>query len=767
MDKVRFDEIPAELKERNQWVNWKYEINKDGKPTKIPLNPRNLKNAMSNNAATWGDSQSVFKNLDTPALAGIGFVCSNSDPYCGIDLDKCRDPQTGNIERWTSEIIQKVNSYTEVSPSGTGIRIIVETKLPEGSRNKKIGRVEFADSGKFFTLTGNVLDGYNEIRKWNGGSPLCDLLTRFAKDLQIVDKAISAANGDKFQSLWAGNWNEYPSQSEADMALASLLYFWAGIRENTDRLFRKSGLFRPKWDEKHFADGRTYGEDILDKVCKGETYKGGPEVINDEWPDPIPFDDYSSLPDFPVESLPEPGREMVKTVAEVNQVDTGLPASVYLSVAASCVAKRGKVDLISHTEPLNLFMAAVANSGERKTKTQNDLTTPIYEYQHRKQMEMSEVIRKAETAYKIKEARLLHLQKQAAKEEDYAVRKKLELEVDNIARDMCENPVPKKPIFCVDDITIEALGIHMADNNERMALFSAEGGIFQNIAGRYADSKNSNFDLILKAHSGDPCSIHRVGREPQTMQAPCLTIGLTVQPDVINEIGANEHFRGKGLLARFLYCHCKPQVGYRKRQFKPIPQDLIERYQQHMLSLMDLPLMTHNLKLSDTAQDLWSEFHNDIEREMRPGGSLEYLPDWGSKLPGAVARIAGILHFAENGIKAVDIPISAGIVGASCVIGGYFKEHALATFELMQADPRIEAAKKILDYLKRRNPQRFSGRDVLTNKNCFKTMEDIMPGLKILVERGYIREVEVGRPVTGRPRATTYEVNPKIKNENA
>ncbi|MGD0884915.1 MAG: YfjI family protein [Thermodesulfovibrionales bacterium] len=482
---------------------------------------------------------------------------------------------------------------------------------------------------------------------------------------------------------------------------------------------------------------------------------------NDEWTDPVPFNDYSTLPDFPVNLLPKIGREMVITVSEVNQIDAGLAASSYLSVVATCVQQKAKVDLISHKEPLNIYTCSILPSGNRKSSTMDIMTRPLYEYQATAQEKMSNTIREALNAHMIREARLAKLQKQAANAEDFSERERLKKDAANVAREISENPVPKKPLFIVDDITSEALGIHMAENNERMAVMSTEGGIFELMAGRYND-KAGNLDLYLKAHSGDAWSSHRVGREAKTMQSPALTMCLTVQPEVIGEIGENKQFRGRGLLARFLYCRCKSKVGSRGRQTKSVSETITREYQRHIECLMDLPMTTTTLKLSQDAQALWDEFYNDIEADLREGGSLHYLPDWGSKLAGAVARIAGLLHFAEHGSKAVELPISVNIVSASCVIGAYDKEHALATFGLMEADPGIESAKKILNYLVRHGIDIFKGRDVLRHTNL-KTMDEVTPALKILIERGYIREADVTRSGIGRPEATAYDVNPKIK----
>lgn len=501
---------------------------------------------------------------------------------------------------------------------------------------------------------------------------------------------------------------------------------------------------------------------------KTETFDLGASLLQHEvtqqekkylWSEPVPFSDYSDLPDFPVELLPGIGREIVKSVADVNQVDPGLAALNYLSVLSASLGRKARVNLISHKEPLNIFTCAIYDSGNRKSSTQAVMARPLYDCQDHAQHEMKDTILQSLNAHRVRESRLAKLQKQAANSDDFAQRKQLEVEAAAVAKEIFENPIVKAPLFIMDDTTTEALAIYMAENNETMAIFSTEGGIFQTMAGRY--EKGINIDLYLKAHSGDPFSVHRIGREAKTMQSPCLTMCLTVQPDVIREIGKNEQFKGRGLLARFLYSCCKSQVGYRQRQVKAIPEPILNRYRQHIFSLMEIPQAGHEIKFTPEAQAIWDEFYNDIEIDMRPGGSLEYLADWGSKLPGAVARIAGLLHFAEHGADTVNKNISVNIVSASCVIGAYLKEHALATFGLMQADQRIESAKKILSYIKRQQPDNFKGRDILRHSN-FKTMDDVFPGLKILTERGFIMETEVSRSGPGRPEAITYMVNPKL-----
>jgi hypothetical protein len=568
---------------------------------------------------------------------------------------------------------------------------------------------------------------------------------------------------------------------DIDLAFMSFL-IEAGINKGQVlRAFEK--VYQSKYDERltsqmyERAEGRIKGGDKvrgagsfifalkekgLDELIRlAQKISGNSASHNAEWTDPIPFNDYSTLPDFPLDVLSGPGRQMIEEVSEVTQVDPGMTASIYLAVLSACLAKKGAVDLISHREPLNLYTCSILPSGNRKSSTMALMTGPLYEYQAKRQEAMQGTIREALNAHRIREARLAKLQKQAANADKLEDRRITEMAAAETAREISENPVPPTPLYIVDDITTEALGIHMTESNERMAVMSTEGGIFGIMAGRYSD-RGGNFDLYLKGHSGDAWSSHRVGRDAKTMQFPALTMCLTVQPEVIRGIGNNKQFVGLGLLARFLYSQCESQVGYRSRQTKSVSASTVAAYQRQIENLMDIPMTFSNIKLSPDAQPVWDEFYNDIETDQREGCSLHYLTDWGSKLPGAVARIAGLLHFAQHGAKAIDLPISVNIVSASCVIGIYFKEHAVATFGLMEADLALESAKKILSYLLRHSPETFKGRDVLRHTN-FKTMDEVSPGLKLLIERGYIRAMEPIQSGIGRPEAMTYEVNQKIK----
>lgn len=213
---------------------------------------------------------------------------TEEDSFVGVDLDGCRDPETGKTAAWAQDIIDRLDSYTEVSPSRTGYHVIARGSLPEGRRRN--GAIEMYEEGRFFTVTGNHVDGtpiavpdrstevaevYREYLEdpeescrdrpssrssASGGSGV-------AADQELIEQACNAANGDIFEQLWNGDATGYESHSEADMALCCYLAFWTGGNTSRmDDLFRQSGLMREKWDTVHYADGSTYGEKTIERA---------------------------------------------------------------------------------------------------------------------------------------------------------------------------------------------------------------------------------------------------------------------------------------------------------------------------------------------------------------------------------------------------------------------------------------------------------------------------------------------------------------------
>lgn len=134
---VDLNKIPISLRELPQWVLWKFGAHKQGdKPTKLPFQV-NGSIASANKRETWATFEAVSKVYQSGGYSGIGFEFSASDPFCGIDLDGCRNSETGDVAEWAREIVLVLNTYAEVSPSGSGVKLFLRGKLPFVTGKKK------------------------------------------------------------------------------------------------------------------------------------------------------------------------------------------------------------------------------------------------------------------------------------------------------------------------------------------------------------------------------------------------------------------------------------------------------------------------------------------------------------------------------------------------------------------------------------------------------------------------------------------------------
>ena len=275
------ENVPPELKECEQWVAFKTtKKDKNGKLKKEPIDPNSGDLAKTTDPDTWS-SLGQACSCANETYRGVGFVFSKNDPYVGIDLDNCIE--NGRANHWTQTIVDKMDSYTEVSLNGGGLHIIGRGHVPDKRRKK--GRVEMYHTGRYFAMTGNVYDDHRELRDIQPNLNIfykevfgekktvpkkstvaTEKMGNGLSDAEVVTRASKAKNGDRFKALWYGDWkNNYASQSEADLALCSMLAFWTNRdAESMDRLFRESELMREKWDAKRGE--MTYGEMTIAKA---------------------------------------------------------------------------------------------------------------------------------------------------------------------------------------------------------------------------------------------------------------------------------------------------------------------------------------------------------------------------------------------------------------------------------------------------------------------------------------------------------------------
>lgn len=283
--KVNLGAIPAELKECPQWIVWKKE-QRGGKWTKIPYQI-NGEAAQSNNRETWSTFEEASQEfLNNTKYEGIGFMFSKEDDFVGIDIDDCVEGEI--VNQFAAGIINLLDSYTEYSPSGNGIHIIVKGELPghitgTGKKDSKSG-LEVYRHGRYFTFTGHR-ESDNDV--YERTEELEELFRTYLKvqkpikqgmakgktmnlsNAELWVKMFNAKNGAAIESLYRGDLinNDH---SSSDMALCNHLAFWTGKSETQmDEMFRESGLWREKWDKVHYSTGETYGEMTIKQAVAG------------------------------------------------------------------------------------------------------------------------------------------------------------------------------------------------------------------------------------------------------------------------------------------------------------------------------------------------------------------------------------------------------------------------------------------------------------------------------------------------------------------
>jgi hypothetical protein len=271
-----FQLIPEALRDLPQWIVWQYETRGE-KATKVPVNPRTGNHASSTNPSTWTTfDEAVAACRASDRYAGVGFVFTADDPFAGVDLDDCLD-EDGLMAPAAQAIVDEVDSYTEVSPSGRGVKIFLRgRKSTTRCRTKEVvgfGEIEVYDSGRFFCVTGlalpetplevnerqEALDALCERWLSDGEAtptletlrPACD-----GDDDEVIERAMAAKNGAKFGRLWRGDTSDYGGDdSRADLALCTMIAYWVGAdRARIDRIYRQSGLLREKWERQDYRD---------------------------------------------------------------------------------------------------------------------------------------------------------------------------------------------------------------------------------------------------------------------------------------------------------------------------------------------------------------------------------------------------------------------------------------------------------------------------------------------------------------------------------
>ena len=330
----------------------------------------------------------------------------------------------------------------------------------------------------------------------------------------------------------------------------------------------------------------------------------------------------------------------------------------------------------------------------------------------------------------------------------------------------------KSPQYMGDDATPESVALLLNDNVGRLALLSPEGDVFDLMAGRY-NSGAPNLGVYLKGHAGDDIRVNRANQDfsARYIHNPALSIGVTVQPDVLRGLTLKRGFRGRGLLGRFLYSLPPSLLGHRKINPGPVEPAIATAYQNKILDALQIePIVDedgnpcpHIVTVDSDALKEIDRFALDVEKQLAPGGDYASMGDWAGKLVGAVCRIAGIFHgliYAASGNPA-KAQIDAETMLGAIAIGEYLIPHAKAAFFEMGSDPEIDSARRILDWVSSEQIAEFTKREAFNSlRGGIQKVNELEKPLEILVNHGYIREVLQKREGPGRKPSQKYKINP-------
>ena len=791
--------LPAAMQALPQWLLWRLvEIEPGKKPRKVPFYVSGRKRSGSQ-----GDERdrAELKTFDV-ALAelahgryeGLGFAFLPGDGLIGIDIDGAISDD-GVVSERCQSIIDACISYTEYSPSGKGVHIIVAGSS-ETFKDNSIGLEVFCGR-QFFTCTGRRWPGapadvapiaeatlrrlkatVQTARKGKAAVPvqtfaptpateliakLEDALRFISPDLPhddwvVVGMALKQALGDTGQALW-----EYWSSKGAKAAGSDLIRSkWASFRGAGGRgTVTEASIFKmamqagwkpprpPKAPQtRPDGDSRPEPEDE-------------PALKPPEWPDPI-LPGLMRTPVIPADVLPGWLGDMAGAIAESTQTPPALAVMSCLAVLATVLQRRFEVAPFgdTYTEPLSLWTLTAAPSGARKTAVQSAALGPIVRWEKHKRDNMRVEIARANSAREVAKKRVERLLGDAAKAKTDKERELLRAEIQ---REEEDKPAElRAPRLFTGDTTAERLQAMLVEYGERMAVHTDEAGIFSVMAGIYT-SGQANLDVFLQAHAGSPLRVDRAGRSAH-IDRPALSFGLTLQPGVLSEAAGSRRFRDSGLLARFLYAMPVSNVGTRDvRRNQSIPVDVRNAYESNINRLLEGQpgevVAPKVLVLSGAARELWFELAEAIEHAQGEGGKFESISDWTSKLPGAVARIAALFELAEAGLSA-DV-VSERAMRMAVRLGRLLIPHAQTAFGLLGTDSVDIDAAAILKWVRAGELLEFTRRECQkAMEGRFRNVERLAKALERLDKQDIVRENK--RPNKGAPPTTFYRVNPKV-----
>lgn len=413
-----------------------------------------------------------------------------------------------------------------------------------------------------------------------------------------------------------------------------------------------------------------------------------------------------------------------------------------------------------HTEPLVLDALTVAEPSFKKSPVISMVKRPYIQFAHDWNENNKQNIFKAQAERKLLEGKLL------------ALEKKEDVTADEIAKlqtDLSNLPASNFRRIVVDDITPESL-VNQLEENGTLLMISDEAGMLGNFSGRY-NNNIPNLDLLLKSWNGETYISDRATRASIVLKKPYMSICLACQPYVFDSMISNTAFRGSGLIARLVYCFPVSNIGSRRYDTQPVPEEVNENYKKLIYKLLNDKFTYHDekeryLHFDGTAYNEFVQYYNNYI-EPRLLTDMAFCKDWGGKYHGLILRLCGIIHCVKcalNGADPVAVRVGIDTFCNAIEIAEYYRNQAIYAYSLGDVDIATVKAERVLNKIRSKRIQTIRQNDLYKLCRCtlFKNAADFGETVDMLEEYKYLRRETVRGANGNNKSGIMVFINPQI-----
>lgn len=736
--------IPEALRAAPSWVVWKYEWRADkkgaGKWTKPPHRARGSGYARTDDSSTWApfaDAQQAATRAD-----GVGLVLTAD--LVGVDLDHVIEA-AGAIEPWAAAVLQQfAGCYAERSPGGDGVRIFCRGVARRSGKGGPSNRCEVYDkaSPRYLTVTGHAM-GQGEVieaqaaldwlhatyfDKVHGASPAAAVvkpaMPSMLPDDEVIRRASGAGNGAKFSRLFAGQGGDDDSSNDA--ALVGLLSFWTQDFEQIDRLYRRSGLMREKWDRP--TSGSTYGALTIERIVSkcGERF-GQQSAGSASQQEPRVFDRDAAVkrarellapamrdreaPAYPVDAL-GPLADACQAIATAGQVQPAMVGQCLLGATSLLTQGLFNVETLAGSRPLSLSLLTLGDSGDGKSTAQREALRPVHDWQRKAAQQFRDELADFDKAK--------------------ATRKK----GDDLPA------VPVSPFRLVSDATVEGLRRDLDTGPCAQGIFSDEAAAILAGYGMSAEHRSKTAGVFSGLWDSGHLSVSRATGGRVERYGRRVALHWLIQPLAASEAIGDPLLSALGFWPRFLAAWPAPQPPRLARPFKPDALPAVAAYWQRCDELLAEPLPDDAgnapvLPLDDDARELLGEAFERFEVEGKRGG-LRIIKPFALRAVEQVCRVAGVLC-AFAGRPSVDADSARGALALVA--------HSLETWRAIvdegAADPGAAHALRLYEWLTQRPGWRERLASIVKDgPACVRSKARRDDALALLIELGLAEVIE-------------------------